>query len=237
MPRLTRSYGVALVMSAPSSVMRPALHRHHAHQALEQRRLADTVAAEHHGDFAQAGLEGHAAQDVAAAVVLVETLDLQNGMGGVSGQDRPRRPFRWPGPRSAAPRPARCLRAAPSPSCALAVSWSTNFMSCSTTTSECLPSSDRNSSAVRSVSSSVMPATGSSSSSSLGSCISSMPISSHCFWPWLSRPAVRCASPFRWISTSTSPMRSSSAPPRRWNSAARTRRSALQRELEVLEHA
>ena len=28
-----------------------------------------------------------------------------------------------------------------------------------------------------------MPATGSSSSSSCGSCISSMPISSHCFWP------------------------------------------------------
>jgi hypothetical protein len=30
---------------------------------------------------------------------------------------------------------------------------------------------------------SVMPATGSSTSSSLGSCASSMPISSHCFWP------------------------------------------------------
>jgi hypothetical protein len=24
-----------------------------------------------------------------------------------------------------------------------------------------------------------------------GSCISSMPISSHCFWPWLSSPALR----------------------------------------------
>ena len=29
-----------------------------------------------------------------------------------------------------------------------------------------------------------MPATGSSTSSSFGSCASSMPISSHCFWPW-----------------------------------------------------
>ena len=31
----------------------------------------------------------------------------------------------------------------------------------------------------------LMPATGSSSISSSGSWISSMPISSHCFWPWL----------------------------------------------------
>ena len=54
-----------------------------------------------------------------------------------------------------------------------------------------LPASDRNSSAVRIVSSSVMPATGSSSSSSCGSCISSMPISSHCFWPCDSSPAGR----------------------------------------------
>src|SRR5450755_4346406 len=68
-----------------------------------------------------------------------------------------------------------------------------NFMSCSTTTSEWLPSRERKSSAVRSVSSSVMPATGSSSSSSFGSCISSMPISSHCFWPCDSSPATRCA--------------------------------------------
>ena len=42
-----------------------------------------------------------------------------------------------------------------------------------------------------SVSASVMPATGSSTSSSLGSCASSMPISSHCFWPCESAPASR----------------------------------------------
>src|SRR5690348_2479194 len=53
-----------------------------------------------------------------------------------------------------------------------------NAMSCSTTIRECRPLSERNSSAVRAVSSSVIPATGSSSNSSLGSCISSMPISS-----------------------------------------------------------
>ena len=100
-------------------------------------------------------------------------------------------------------------------------------MSCSTTTSEWLPSSERNSSAVRSVSSSVMPATGSSSSSRRGFWISSMPISSHCFWPCESAPAVRCAWSFRWIRTSVSPIRSSCAPERRKNSEARTPRSAL----------
>ena len=36
-----------------------------------------------------------------------------------------------------------------------------------------------------------MPATGSSSSTSFGRCTSNIPISSHCFWPWLSTPAGR----------------------------------------------
>ena len=44
--------------------------------------------------------------------------------------------------------------------------------------------SESSSSAVRSISWGVMPATGSSTSSSSGFCISSMPISSHCFCPW-----------------------------------------------------
>ena len=81
-------------------------------------------------------------------------------------------------------------------------------MSCSTTISECLPLRLRNSSAVRSVSWSVMPATGSSSSSSLGSCMSSMPISSHCFWPWLSTPANVPTCSARWMVCSTSARRS-----------------------------
>ena len=45
-----------------------------------------------------------------------------------------------------------------------------------------------------------MPATGSSTSISLGFCASSMPISSHCFWPWLSRaPSMCCCGPMRMI--------------------------------------
>ena len=57
----------------------------------------------------------------------------------------------------------------------------TKPMSCSTTTTDCLPARLVSSSAVRSISCSVMPATGSSTSSRRGFCISSMPISSHCF--------------------------------------------------------
>ena len=54
-----------------------------------------------------------------------------------------------------------------------------------------------------------------------------MPISSHCFWPCESAPAVRWASSFRWIRTSISPMRSSCSPDRRKKSEARTPRSAF----------
>ncbi len=68
---------------------------------------------------------------------------------------------------------------------------STKPMSCSTTISECLRAKDLNSSAVNSVSASVMPATGSSSSKSCGDCIKSMPISRNCFCPWDSSPAGR----------------------------------------------
>ena len=86
---------------------------------------------------------------------------------------------------------------------------------------------------MRSVSSSVMPATGSSSSSSFGSCISSMPISSHCFWPCDSRPAVRVALLARGRSVSSiSSMRSRCSPRRAARTACcSTPLSALQREL------
>jgi hypothetical protein len=40
----------------------PGLHRHHAHQALQQRGLAHAVAAQHHGDLAHARLQRHVAQ-------------------------------------------------------------------------------------------------------------------------------------------------------------------------------
>ena len=63
-----------------------------------------------------------------------------------------------------------------------------------------------------------------------------MPISSHCFWPCESAPAVRCACSFRWIRTSVSPIRSSCVA----REAKEQRRAhaavGLERELEVLEH-
>ena len=62
-------------------------------------------------------------------------------------------------------------------------------MSCSITITERFLQMRCSSSAVSSRSRALMPAIGSSSISSSGSCISSMPISSHCFWPWLSSPA------------------------------------------------
>ena len=91
--------------------------------------------------------------------------------------------------------------------------------------------------AVCSVSASVMPAAGSSTSSSSGSCASSMPISSHCFWPCDSAPPrssrrVRA----RW---SPAPrrcgrfLRASRAKNRR----PRGRAVAGQRQLQVIEHA
>ena len=48
-------------------------------------------------------------------------------------------------------------------------------------------------SAVSAVSWSVMPAAGSSTRRSFGSCASSMPISSHCFWPWRELAGLRRA--------------------------------------------
>ena len=57
---------------------------------------------------------------------------------------------------------------------------------------------------MRSVSKSVIPATGSSNNNSLGSCISNMPISNHCFCPWLKLPAWRRMSCVRWIVSKTS---------------------------------
>src|SRR3979490_1819485 len=48
-----------------------------AHQRFEQRSLADAVAAQQGGDLPGRHLEAHVAQDVAAAVVLVESLNDQ----------------------------------------------------------------------------------------------------------------------------------------------------------------
>src|SRR5690606_13532868 len=59
-------------------VHRAFLGRDQAHQAFEQGGLADAVAPEQAGDFADFRLERQAAQDVAAAVVLVQLLDLEH---------------------------------------------------------------------------------------------------------------------------------------------------------------
>ena len=66
----------------------------------------------------------------------------------------------------------------------------TKRMSCSITTIGNAAASPSSRSAVARVSSAVMPAVGSSSSSSFGPTISAMPISSHCLWPCASSPAV-----------------------------------------------
>ena len=61
-------------------------------------------------------------------------------------------------------------------------------MSCSTTTTAARAFSSRISSAMRTVSSSLMPAAGSSSRITLGSRATTMPISTHWRWPWASSP-------------------------------------------------
>ncbi len=74
------------------------------------------------------------------------------------------------------------------PWCSTVTRWamlSTNSMSCSITITERFLMMPLSSSAVLTRSDTLMPATGSSSINSSGSWISSMPISSHCFWPWL----------------------------------------------------
>ena len=65
-----------------------------------------------------------------------------------------------------------------------------NSISWSITTTVFFPAKDLNKSAVNSVSSSVRPATGSSTNISEGFCPRSIAISSHCFWPWDNEPAL-----------------------------------------------
>ena len=112
-------------------------------------------------------------------------------------------------------------------------------MSCSTTTSECCPASDRNSSAVRSVSSSVMPATGSSSSSSLRLLHQQHADLQPLLLAVREQPGGALRAVLRGGSASSiSPIRSRCSPRRAANSSdARTPLVGLQRELEVLEHA
>ncbi|MDT4866896.1 hypothetical protein FQZ97_1017790 [compost metagenome] len=52
-----------------------ALDGHQPHERFQQRGLAHPVATQHHRDLTQLGLQAHVAQDVAAAVVLVDVFD------------------------------------------------------------------------------------------------------------------------------------------------------------------
>ena len=57
---------------------RSGLHRDDTHQALEQRRLADAVASEDHRHLALRGFEADLAQDVRAAVVLIQSFNAEH---------------------------------------------------------------------------------------------------------------------------------------------------------------
>ena len=74
-----RAYGGSAAMFAFVEADVARAHRQQPHQALEQRRLADAVAAEQRRALAGGHLERHVAQDVAAAVVLVEVRDGKHG--------------------------------------------------------------------------------------------------------------------------------------------------------------
>ena len=86
------------------------------------------------------------------------------------------------------------------------------------------PAMPLSSSEVCMVSASAMPAAGSSTSRSFGSCASSMPISDHCFCPWLRSAARSSRLADRWTVARMSSMRSRSAALGRANSVARTPR-------------
>ena len=78
------------------------------------------------------------------------------------------------------------------------------------------------------------PATGSSSSSSRGSCTSSMPISSHCCWPWLSTPpARRPGRSGRWCSSASATSRRT---PRALAQQGRQPPPEAGGQVEVLDH-
>ena len=114
------------------------------------------------------------------------------------------------------------------PSCrqvTLTPSSRTKAMSCSTTTTVLVLLISLSSSAVCMVSTSVMPATGSSTSSNFGSCASSMPISSHCFCPCDRLPATRERSGFSRMVSRIASMRCSCGGDGCHSSVARTLRS------------
>ncbi len=75
MPARARSYGVSFSMGLAVPFHRTAFDGHQPHQAFEQRGFAHAIAPQEHRHFAGLGLHAHIAQDVGAAVVLVQVLN------------------------------------------------------------------------------------------------------------------------------------------------------------------
>ena len=177
-----------MVMSSPSKRDRALADRMLADERVEQAGLADAVAAEHAGDLAGLRRERHAAQRLRRAVVQIDGVDVEH---------RPIAPDRLRPRARSVDTWSIVPSASTEPSCrhvTLTPSSRTKAMSCSTTTTVRSRLISLSSSAVCRVSASVMPATGSSTSRSFGSCASSMPISSHCFCPCDRLPATRSRS-------------------------------------------
>src|SRR4029077_10419625 len=161
-----------------------AAHRLLGGQRIEEARLADAVAPEHAGDLAGLRLKRYRAQRLRGAVVEINGLHVEHGQ----------RPKYTSTTRSFCDTWSIEPSASTEPSCrqvTLTPRSRTNVMSCSTTTTVCSLAIALSSSAVCRVSTSVMPAAGSSTSNSFGSCASSMPISNHCFCPCDRLPARR----------------------------------------------
>src|SRR5580700_6822143 len=181
-----------------------AAHRLLAGQSIEQAGLADAVAPEHAGDLARLRLERHRPQRLRGAVVEIDGLRVQHDQ----------RPKYTSTTRSFCDTWSIEPSASTEPSCkhvTLTPRSRTKVISCSTTTTVCSLLISLSSSAVCRVSTSVMPATGSSTKRSFGSCASSMPISSHCFWPCARLPARRLRTAVRRVVAKISSMRRCSA--------------------------
>src|ERR1700722_12704994 len=181
-----------------------AAHRLLAGQRVEEAGLADAVPAEHAGDLARLGFQRYGAQRLRGAVMQVDGLRVQHDQ----------RPKYTSTTRSFCETWSIEPSASTEPSCrhvTLTPRSRTNVISCSTTTTVCSLLISLSSSAVCRVSTSVMPATGSSTNRSFGSCASSMPISSHCFCPCAKLPARRLRTAVRRVVAKISSMRRCSA--------------------------
>jgi len=74
MPRETRALDGSLAVECDG----PGAHRDDAHDAAQQGRLADTVAPEQHRAGRHRHIETDIAQNVAAAVILIDRRDVQH---------------------------------------------------------------------------------------------------------------------------------------------------------------